>query len=109
MLLGLKIIGPLNIEAGPVYNRILTSTDHYHGNNVDINPNGLGYRAGINVQLGIVGFNVSYQSVWNNVSVFTTLSSLQTYDEIIFGASFVLEIIRLCSKPNAEVLPKLLF
>ena len=69
LLVGLKIFGPLSIEAGPVYSRMIYATQDFNGNTVNIEPNGIGYRAGANVQLGIIGLNVSYQGVWNNSSV----------------------------------------
>ncbi len=56
VLIGVKVLGPLSVEAGPVYNRIVTATSDFNGNHVDIRPNGLGYRIGANLQLGILGF-----------------------------------------------------
>jgi hypothetical protein len=87
VLAGLKIIGPLSIEAGPVYNRILTATNNFNGSSIDVRPGGLGYRVGANAQLGILGLNTAYQGVKNNSSGSTSLSSFDTPDELIFGAS----------------------
>jgi hypothetical protein len=85
LLAGLNIIGPLSIEAGPVYNRIISATENFNGEDVAIKPGGLGYRIGANAQFSIIGVNVAYQGVWNNSS--QSLSSFQSPNQLIFGVS----------------------
>jgi hypothetical protein len=88
VLAGIKIINHLSIEAGPVYDRILSATKDFHGFNVEVAPNGFGYRIGLDTQIGkseIFGFNVAYQSVENDS--FSAYSSYSTPNEIIIGAS----------------------
>ena len=74
VLIGVNLIGPLNIEAGSVYNYLLTVTDQYNNNRVDLGRNGLGYRFGANVELGgiLLGLNyqgTAYTSGSNNASL----------------------------------------
>jgi hypothetical protein len=85
VLVGLKVLGPLSIEAGPVYNRLIYATKDFNGNNIDIEPNGVGYRIGANLQLGPIGLNAGYQGVKNGSS--SDLSSFSSPNELIFGAS----------------------
>jgi len=87
VLVGLKLLGPLSVEAGPVYNRILSATKDFNGNSIDVKPGGLGYRVGANAQLGPIGLNVAYQGVKNSSTSSSTFSSFETPDELIFGAS----------------------
>jgi hypothetical protein len=61
VLLGLHVIGPLNIEAGPVYNYLIAVSDNYNSQTVDVGKNGLGYRFGANVELGGLMLGLSYQ------------------------------------------------
>ena len=46
-LLGGFEIGPLGIEAGPVYNYVIQSTGNFGANNISIQRNGIGYRIGL--------------------------------------------------------------
>ncbi|MES2559387.1 MAG: outer membrane beta-barrel protein [Bacteroidota bacterium] len=64
VLLGLNLVGPLNIEAGPVYNYLLSVTDEYNSQTVDVGRNGLGYRAGANLELGGLTLGLSYQGAF---------------------------------------------
>lgn len=64
LLLGLHIVGPLNIEAGPVYNYLISVTDQYNSQTVDVGRNGLGYRAGANLELGGVTLGLSYEGAF---------------------------------------------
>jgi hypothetical protein len=61
VLLGLHIVGPLNIEAGPVYNYVLSVTDRYNTTDVDLGRNGLGYRVGVVGEFGGLLLGLSYQ------------------------------------------------
>ncbi|MGP8215200.1 MAG: outer membrane beta-barrel protein [Bacteroidia bacterium] len=62
LLFGLRILGPLRIEAGPVYNWIY-ATQYNDNNSIKINPSGLGYRIGANVEFGMVNLGIAYQGV----------------------------------------------
>ncbi len=61
VLLGLHIVGPLNIEAGPVYNYIISVTDKYNSQTVDLGRNGFGYRVGANMEVASLTVGLSYQ------------------------------------------------
>lgn len=64
VLLGLHIIGPFNIEAGPVYNYLISVSDDYNSQTVDVGRNGLGYRVGANAELGGLMLGLSYQGAF---------------------------------------------
>lgn len=64
VLLGLHVIGPLNIEAGPVYNYIIAVEDNYNSQTVDVGRNGLGYRVGATAELGGLTLGLSYQGAF---------------------------------------------
>lgn len=89
VLLGLNIIGPfLSIEAGPVYNYIVNSTEKFNGNELELGKNGLGYRAGIASELGPLLIHASYQGLAG-----ISNTNKATYKEpykIIFGIGLTL-------------------
>lgn len=89
VLLGLNIIGPfLSIEAGPVYNYIVTTTEIFNGNKVDLEKNGLGYRAGVSSELGPLLLNVSYQGLASIIG--TDKANYKEPYKIIFGLGLIL-------------------
>lgn len=61
VLIGLHIIGPLNIEAGPVYNYLMTVTEDYNSNNVSLGRNGIGWRAGAVLEIESLLLSLHYQ------------------------------------------------
>lgn len=83
VLLGLKILGPLRIEAGPVYNWIYTA-NYNDDNSIKINPSGLGYRAGANVELGILNLGLAYQGITNRSDNSST-TTFSSPSELIFS------------------------
>jgi len=89
ILLGLKIIGPLNIEAGPVYNYILQSQDNFGNNTVSIQRNGLGYRAGVVLELWRLLLHVSYEGATYNSSTIDKATFKEPY-KLIFGVGIKL-------------------
>jgi hypothetical protein len=54
-------IGPLGIEAGPVYNYVIQATNNFDANSVSIQRNGIGYRAGAVLTIGWFLMHVSYE------------------------------------------------
>jgi hypothetical protein len=61
VLFGLHIVGPLNVEAGPVYNYVMAITEDYNTNQVDVGRSGLGYRVGVIGEFGGFLLGLSYQ------------------------------------------------
>jgi len=48
LLFGIKILGPVSIEGGPVYNYVLQSTGRFENNELNISQGtGIGYRIGL--------------------------------------------------------------
>ena len=85
VMFGFKIIGPAGIEAGPVYNYVISSTKNIGGNEVKVMKNGLGYRVGAAAEFGRLILNVSYQGIKNNASGAQGISSYASPNELIFG------------------------
>ena len=84
LLLGLKIIGPLNIEAGPVYNYIVQSQDNLGSNSLSIQRNGIGYRAGVVLELWRLLLHVSYEGATYNSSNIDRATFKEPY-KLVFG------------------------
>jgi outer membrane protein with beta-barrel domain len=85
VMFGFKILGPVGIEAGPVYNYVISATKNIGGNEVKLMKNGLGYRVGAAAEFGRLILNVSYQGIKNSSSGDSDISSYSTPDELIFG------------------------
>jgi hypothetical protein len=85
LLFGLRIIRMLRIEAGPVYNWIYAS-QYSNNNSIKINPSGLGYRVGANVELGIINLGLAYQGLTNN-EMGGANTKFSSPNELIFGVS----------------------
>jgi hypothetical protein len=85
ILAGLNIIGPLSIEAGPVFNYLITSTDNFNGHEITLDKSGSGYRAGISAEFNRISLTISYQGIRNNNSS-SAVSALKIPNELIFGA-----------------------
>lgn len=67
LLFGLRLFKPLSIEAGPVYNYIIACDDLSDDNMVSVSQsNGIGYRAGIAVEIKRLLLNASYSGVTIN-------------------------------------------
>jgi hypothetical protein len=64
VLLGLHFLGILNIEAGPVYNWVYMANTN-GDNELNVQPSGLGYRLGANVELWRLLVGLSYQGLIN--------------------------------------------
>jgi len=89
VLIGLRIIGPLCIEAGPVYNYILHSTTNFGDDEVQLKKDGMGYRAGINFDFGRINVYGNYQGITNNKPASSDAeSSFKSPYELIFGLGF---------------------
>lgn len=61
VMVGFNVIGPLNIEAGPVYHYLLSVTEHYSSADLSLGKNGLGYRVGAVAELGPLLLGLNYQ------------------------------------------------
>ncbi len=84
LLFGLHIIGPLSIEAGPVYNYVLHATDNFGGTDVTVKKSGLGFRGGAAADLGRLNLFVHYQGITNS-SGSDDIATYKSPNELIFG------------------------
>lgn len=78
----------LSVEAGPVYNYIVTMNGKYNENELELERHGLGYRAGISSEIGPLLLQLGIQGLTN-----FSVSDKATYNEpykIIFGAGLIL-------------------
>lgn len=85
ILLGLNLVGPLSIEAGPVYNYLLNVTHQFDSYDWDFNKNGLGYRFGLALDFGQLILNLSYEGV--SYSLGNSRSDYKEPYKLIFGAA----------------------
>ena len=92
LLFGVNIAGPVNLEAGPVYNYVLGVTNQYNGYTTDVPRNGFGYRAGVNAELGHLALGLSYQSITNTSAA---RGALESPGEVMLSAALTF-----CSKPG---------
>jgi hypothetical protein len=89
VLFGFKIIPPvLSLEAGPVYNYVVSATKNFEGHKVDVSKSGLGYRIGLNAEFSILNVTVSYQGVKNKSS--SSLAGYETPNTFVFGVGIKL-------------------
>ncbi len=84
LLFGVNVIGPVNVEIGPVFNHVFGATDRFNGYMADIPGNGLGYRAGVNAELGRLALGISYQAITNRSS---SQGTFESPNELILGAA----------------------
>ncbi len=85
LLFGVRIIRILRIEAGPVYNWIYAS-QYNDDNSIKINPSGLGYRIGANVELGMINLGLAYQGLTHNDNGSAT-TKFSSPNQLIFGVA----------------------
>jgi hypothetical protein len=90
LIVGLKILGPLSVQGGPVYNYILVSNSSNDDRDIGIKKNGLGYRFGAelgitdNILLG-AGFQAENHKATLNDATFNVPYALYANLGIMFG------------------------
>ena len=87
LVFGINVAGPLNAEAGLVYNHVLYVTDQYNGYNANVPKDGVGYRAGLIAELNRFAIGVSYQAIANRA---ISRGTLDSSDELILSAAYTL-------------------
>ncbi len=88
LLIGLKIIGPVRIEAGPVLNWVF-SESHDADKSLNIRKVGAGYRIGANVEFGILNFGLAFQGLKNSSNDNSTATYARP-SELIFSLGILL-------------------
>lgn len=68
VMVGLKFLGPVFVEAGPSYNYIFDVTDRYQDYTVQVTNSTIGYRVGAGAELGPVILSLSYGGATFNYS-----------------------------------------
>lgn len=87
VMFGLKLIGPLGIEAGPVYNYVVSITDEFNStDDVMLAKNGFGYRAGVVLDFGTLIINSAYEGMTYQTSNANQTGFKEPY-KIIFGVA----------------------
>lgn len=84
VMFGLELLGPLEIEAGPVYNKVINVTENFNNETVGVKQGGVGYRLGAVAELGRVGLGIHYQGLRIN-SAESTQSNFELPNELIFS------------------------
>ena len=83
-LMGGFEIGPIGIEAGPVYNYVVQSTSNFDANKVSIQRNGIGYRVGAVLTIGWFLAHVSYEGAAYYSSDITN-ATFKEPSKLVFG------------------------
>jgi hypothetical protein len=86
LLFGFKIIGPLSVEAGPVYNYIIKSNDMTES---IAQGSGIGYRVGLGLEIKRLLINASYGGVTVNSNGLNNATFKEPY-KIVFSLGFKL-------------------
>lgn len=82
---GINVAGPVNAEAGLVYNHVLSVTSRYNGYNAVVPQNGVGYRVGVNAEFSRLAVGISYQAITNRS---TTRGTFESPDDVILSAAY---------------------
>lgn len=85
VMFGLELLGPVAIEAGPVYNRLLNVTETFSSERTSIRKGGLGYRLGAVAELGRANLSIHYQGLKLGSSSSSTEAIYESPNELIFG------------------------
>jgi hypothetical protein len=87
IMFGLKILGPISIEAGPVYNYLVDVTQDFGDDrrDWDVGHNGLGYRAGLAFDFGPLMLNASYEGMTYDLGS-SNQTGFREPHKLIFGA-----------------------
>lgn len=88
VLFGLRLIGPVRFELGPVVNWIVHE-NHLADETFNLRKTGYGYRIGAAVELGQLSLGLSYQGL-KNKSDGTNTATYASPDELIFSLSLLL-------------------
>lgn len=83
LFFGLQLIGPLSVEAGPVYNYVLHHTESFDNNEVRIRKGGLGYRVGPALNFERFTVNMSYEGITHQAG--SGYASFSEPGRLIFG------------------------
>ena len=86
ILVGMNVVGPLSIEAGPVYNYLIDATTYVDGATAwDFGHSGLGYRAGLAADFGPLMLNLTYEGLTYDLRTGQRTGLIEPH-KLIFGA-----------------------
>jgi hypothetical protein len=83
LMLGFHILGPLRMEAGPVYDWVFDANTNAH-EDVKLSPSGVGYRFGASVEFWRLNLGLDYQGITNKSSGSST-SSFEMPNQLILS------------------------
>lgn len=84
VIFGLDLIGPLSLEAGPVYNYVVDMTQEFNSSEFVTARSGIGYRAGLALNFKALSLNLAYEGMTYQTSNSSKTSFTEPY-KIIFG------------------------
>ncbi len=96
LLVGLNVLGPLNIKAGPSFQYVLSNDleDSYFKISEVDNKITLGYQLGAGLELGKLGFDVRYEGAFKENNAFGEMATDNNFridsrpSQWIFGLSY---------------------
>ena len=83
LLVGLNVIGPLNLEAGPAFNWMYYSNFHNDAVTVAVRDIGMGYRLGLNAEFDRVLLGAHWQGMVNTHA--GNAATIRSPNELIFS------------------------
>jgi hypothetical protein len=86
LLIGLKLLPGIAIEAGPSWNYLMSYTEKVNNLNLDLTRHSLGYRGGIRVSFARLGAFGHYGGIINSDD--NTKYDLDRPSRIVFGVTF---------------------
>jgi hypothetical protein len=88
LVFGIRLLGPLTVEGGPVYHYIFSATNTYSETEFDIFPHGLGYRVGLGINLSRFWVDLHYEGV--NFYYKTGKPRFSEPNKLVFGLGVTL-------------------
>ncbi|MCE3297216.1 MAG: hypothetical protein K0R65_2930 [Crocinitomicaceae bacterium] len=86
VMFGVNILGPVSIEAGPVYNYLVDVTQNFDNTrDWNVGQNGLGYRAGLVFDIGPLMVNAAYEGMTYDIGN-SSRTGFREPHKLIFGA-----------------------
>ncbi len=86
LLVGLKLLPGISLEAGPSWNYLMSYTDQINDVNINLTRHALGYRGGIRAHFARLGAFAHYGGVINSNE--TTRYELDRPSRFVFGITF---------------------
>lgn len=89
LLFGLNLLGPVSIEAGPVYNYVVDMTEQFNSDRFVTGKSGIGYRAGLSLNFRSLLVTAAYEGM-NFPSTNSGQTQFSEPHKLVFGLALTL-------------------